>query len=107
MVLHGGSWRVSWSLTGVPEPRPAGAGALYQGLSSAAELAASVQYVKDAHALEEIMRKQTGSAAPPSQGHGSTRGHPGPASSPATPSSGSSRRRRGTGRGGLAPEPAK
>eukprot|EP00971_Amphidinium_carterae_P151484 3003437-Amphidinium_carterae.1 len=24
-VLHGGSWRVSWSLTGVPEPRPYGA----------------------------------------------------------------------------------
>eukprot|EP00971_Amphidinium_carterae_P237666 4718202-Amphidinium_carterae.1 len=50
IVLDGGSWKVSWSLTGVPEPHPTGS--LYQVLSSAAEVAASVQFPKDSKTIE-------------------------------------------------------
>eukprot|EP00971_Amphidinium_carterae_P347788 6489977-Amphidinium_carterae.4 len=94
-VLHNGSWRVSWSLTGVPEPKPSGS--LHQGLTTPHELAATVQYLKDAKLVEELVRKET---APPF-GQQSTSSGP----APQTPqnSQGYSQRqnrRRGAGRGG-------
>eukprot|EP00971_Amphidinium_carterae_P352298 6492534-Amphidinium_carterae.2 len=103
-VLHGGSWRVSWALTGVPEPHPTGA--LHQGLSSAAELAASVQYMKDAKTIEDLVKKET---MPHTTGgaQGASQGSLGPTfASSATPANSTSRRRRGGGKGGSAPESA-
>eukprot|EP00971_Amphidinium_carterae_P200657 3981818-Amphidinium_carterae.2 len=101
-VLHNGSWRVSWALTGLPEPRPGGA--LHQGLSSPAEIAASVQYMKDARAIEELVRKET---MPTSTTPGSaTTPHSVP-SGPIQPAGGGRRARRGGGgggKGGSAPE---
>eukprot|EP00971_Amphidinium_carterae_P170056 3369557-Amphidinium_carterae.1 len=100
-ALHNGSWRISWSLTGLPEPRPSGA--LNQGLSCASELAASVQFLKDAKTIEELVRRET---APPGVAPSSAAASSSVPSGPAPPAS-NSRRRRGGGKGGPALEPPK
>eukprot|EP00971_Amphidinium_carterae_P221605 4398914-Amphidinium_carterae.3 len=55
-VCASGSWKMSWSLSGLPDPRP-GAG-VHHGLATPAEIAASVQWVKDSKAVDEIVRKE-------------------------------------------------
>eukprot|EP00971_Amphidinium_carterae_P214965 4266026-Amphidinium_carterae.1 len=57
-VCAGGSWRMSWTLTGLPDPRPGGG--VHQGLATPAEIAASMQWVKDTRAVDEIIKKELG-----------------------------------------------
>eukprot|EP00971_Amphidinium_carterae_P301282 5985953-Amphidinium_carterae.2 len=67
-VCAGGSWKMSWTLTGLPDPRPGGG--VHQGLATPAELAASMQWVKDTRAVDEILKKELGQAPQTSGGPG-------------------------------------
>eukprot|EP00971_Amphidinium_carterae_P312682 6214702-Amphidinium_carterae.1 len=55
-VCAGGSWKMSWTLTGLPDPRPSGG--VHQGLATPAELAAGMQWVKDTRAVDEILKRE-------------------------------------------------
>ena len=53
-TLAGGSWKMAWLLTGLPEPRPQGQ--INQGLTHPSEFAAGVAYLKETKVLEQPVR---------------------------------------------------
>eukprot|EP00971_Amphidinium_carterae_P153531 3043828-Amphidinium_carterae.1 len=65
-VNQGGNWRLAWCLTNLPEPRPGNH--LQYGMSSPAEIAASVQFLKDSRAVEELVRKEATGETPQNTG---------------------------------------
>eukprot|EP00971_Amphidinium_carterae_P185477 3682637-Amphidinium_carterae.4 len=65
-VNQGGNWRLAWCLTNLPEPRPGNH--LQYGMSSPAEIAASVQFLKDSRAVEELVRKEAAGDTPQNTG---------------------------------------
>eukprot|EP00971_Amphidinium_carterae_P258469 5130034-Amphidinium_carterae.1 len=69
---QGGSWRLAWCLTNLPEPRPSNQ--LQYGLSTPAEVAASVQFLKDSKTVEELVRRETGTGGETPQSLGGSGG---------------------------------
>eukprot|EP00971_Amphidinium_carterae_P220048 4368088-Amphidinium_carterae.2 len=98
-IQCGGSWKLAWVLTGLPEVRSHSANMLGRGLAMPAEYAATVSYMKDMATLETAIQKSDDTPG----GHGV----PGASSSssPPPPSSGTqqSSQPKGRGQGGARP----
>eukprot|EP00971_Amphidinium_carterae_P324575 6450858-Amphidinium_carterae.1 len=56
-VQSGGSWKLAWHLTGLPEVRSQSANMIGRGLGLPAEYSATVAYVRDMNTIEQVMAK--------------------------------------------------
>eukprot|EP00971_Amphidinium_carterae_P345603 6486647-Amphidinium_carterae.2 len=56
-VQSGGSWKLAWLLTGLPEIRSQSANMIGRGLGLPAEYSATVAYVRDMNTIEQVMAK--------------------------------------------------